>query len=441
MTGLSSFTPDREQIASEKYSRSRVFNIRHTEVGMKITAVNTAVVEANFDWTFVRVYTERDTYGTGECFFAPGLTAAIADIAEVIIGQDPRNIDYLTHLMRRATSCSGASGGTVHHAITGIEFALWDLLGKVLEVPVWQMLGGKWRDSVRLYADSHAGTTLESMGPCTLPRNPKWNVVGNGDGGPDDVFTPAAYASMARKVLSRGFTAIKFDIDIFNGQHQCETRPLSASEVARQVELATAVRDAVGADVDLAIDCHWRYNFNDVLKIARGCEPLGLMWLEDPMPPENTDNLFMLARQTSTPICTGENAYLVHGFRKIVETNACHIIAPDFQKAGGVLEAKRIADYAQSYYVPIAPHCIASPVGTIQSAHLCATMPNFLALEFHAQDVPFWEVIGDRKSKPVIVSGHILIDDEPGFGVELNEEVARQYARPDEPFFFDSPKP
>ena len=144
---------------------------------MKITAIKTAVVEANFDWTYVRVYTDQDLYGTGECFFAPGLTAAVKDIAEIILGQDPRNIDYLTKLMRRATSCSGASGGTVFHAITGIEFALWDILGKHLNAPVWQLLGGKWRDEIRIYADSHGGHTLESMGPCTLPRTPHWCKV------------------------------------------------------------------------------------------------------------------------------------------------------------------------------------------------------------------------------------------------------------------------
>lgn len=403
---------------------------------MKITAINTAVVEANFDWTFVRVYTEEGLYGTGECFFAPGLTSTIQDIAQVIIGQEALNIDYLVKLMRRATSHAGACGGTVLHAITGIEFALWDLLGKHLGAPVWQLLGGKWRDEIRVYADSHGGHALESLGPCTLPRTPAWSKVLPGTAETDpESFSPKGYAGTASQVVAKGFDALKFDIDIFAGHHSCQTRPLTSEEIHFQISLVRAVREAVGPKIDIAIDCHWRYNANDVLKIARGCEPFELMWLEDPMPPENVDNLALLARQTRTPICTGENAYLLHGFRQIVQTNACHIIAPDFQKAGGVLEAKRIADLADAYFIPIAPHCIASPIGTMQSAHLCATMPNFLALEFHAMDVPFFDAMRAGSDGPLIQNGRVRVTDAPGFGIELNEEAARQYAKPGERFF------
>jgi L-alanine-DL-glutamate epimerase-like enolase superfamily enzyme len=403
---------------------------------MKITAIKTAVVEANFDWTFVRVYTDQGLYGTGECFFAPGLTGAIRDIAEVILREDPRNIDYLTKLMRRATSSSGASGGVVIHAITGIEFALWDLLGKHLKAPVWQLLGGKWRDQVRIYADSHGGHTLESMGPCTLPRTPHWSQVHPGTAETDPAsFSPEGYASMAQQVVAKGFTAIKFDIDIFTSHHKCETRSLTSDEIQFQISLVQAVREAVGPAIDIAIDCHWRYNINDVLKIAWACEPYGLMWLEDPMPPENVENLALVTRQTRTPICTGENAYLVHGFRHIVQTNACRIIAPDLQKAGGVMEAKRIADMADAFSIPVAPHCIASPIGMMQSAHICATIPNFLVLEFHAMDVPFFDALRMGGDETLIQNGHITVTDKPGFGIELNEEVARQYAKPGESVF------
>src|ERR1700722_726874 len=403
---------------------------------MKITAIKTAVVEANFDWTFVRVYTDQGLYGTGECFFAPGLTGAIRDIAEVILHEDPRNIDYLTKLMRRATSSSGAAGGVVVHAITGIEFALWDLLGKNLKAPVWQLLGGKWRDQVRIYADSHGGHALESMGPCTLPRTPHWSQVqpGTAETEPDS-FSPAGYASMAQQVVAKGFTALKFDIDIFVSHHKCETRSLTSDEIQFQISLVKAVREAVGPTIDIAIDCHWRYNLNDVLQIAWGCEPYGLMWLEDPMPPENLENLALVTRQTKTPICTGENAYLVHGFRPLIQTNACRIIAPDLQKAGGVLEAKRIADMADMFSIPVAPHCIASPIGMMQSAHICAPMPNFLVLEFPAMSVPFFDALKQGDHRPLIQNGHITVTDKPGFGIELDEEVARRYAKPGEDFF------
>ena len=406
---------------------------------MKIKRIATAVVEANYDYTYVRVYTDRqDLYGTGEIFFAPGLTAIVRDVAEVVSGEDPRNIDYLTKKMRRACSGAGSNAGIVHNAITGIEIALWDILGKSLQAPVWQLLGGKWRDEVRMYADSHGGHGLESMGPCTLPRRPQWSKIKAGTAATEKkAFYPKAYAQQARKVVANGFTALKFDIDIFKGQHEAETRPLSNEELKLQISLVRAVREAVGDDIDIAIDCHWRYNLNDVLKIAWGCEPYHLMWLEDPMPPENNDNLGLLSRQTRTPICTGENLVLVHGFRKLCETNAVHIIAPDFQKAGGILEAKRICDLAESYFIPVAPHCIASPVGTMQSAHVAATIPNFLVLEFHGQDVPFWDSLGivPGHHGPHIRNGLLKVPNTPGFGIELNEKVARNYSKAGETFF------
>ncbi len=406
---------------------------------MKIKRITTAVVEANYDYTYIRVYTDKnDLVGTGEIFFAPGLTAVVRDLAEVVIGEDPRAIDYLAKKMRRATSHAGTNGVT-HHAITGIETALWDILGKSLNAPVYQLLGGKWRDEVRIYADSHGGHTLESMGPCAMPRQPRWmpKIKGGTADTEGQAFNPAAYAKQAKKVVAKGFDAIKFDIDIFKSQFQCETRPLNNEELALQIELVSAVREAVGPKVDIAIDCHWRYSFGDALKICWGCEPYQLLWLEDPMPPENNDNLGLLSRQTRTPICTGENLVLAHGFRKLCETNACQIIAPDFQKAGGILEAKRICDLAESYNIQVAPHCIASPIGTIQAAHVSAAIPNFLVLEFHGQDVPFWDELG-------VVSGHkgafirgglLRVPNAPGFGVELNEKVARQYAKEGESFF------
>ena len=166
---------------------------------------------------------------------------------------------------------------------------------------------------------------------------------------------------------------------------------LSRAEVGAMVELAAAVIDAVGAEVDVAFDCHWRYQVSDAQRLAHELEPLGLLWLEDPVPPENVAALRRVTTSTSTPIATGENGYLRHGFREAFETGAIDIAAPDLQKTGGLLEGRRIADYADTHYISLAPHCIASPIGTIAAVHVAAAMPNFLALEWHGMSVPFWE--------------------------------------------------
>ena len=196
-----------------------------------------------------------------------------------------------------------------------------------------------------------------------------------------------------------------------------------------------AVREEVGDDVDLAFDCHWRYNAADAQRLAYELEPYGLMWLEDPVPPENTDAMARVTRATRTPIASGENLYLRHGFRPLLETGGLDVVSPDLQKTGGLLEARRIADLADAHYVSFAPHCIASPIGTMATAHVAAAVPNFLVLEWHGMSVPFWEDLTAGREGPVIEQGQITVTDAPGLGVTLDEDVAREYAKPGEPFF------
>jgi len=201
------------------------------------------------------------------------------------------------------------------------------------------------------------------------------------------------------------------------------------------VSLIGAVRDAVGYDIDLAVDCHWRYSVSDVIKVADELEPFGLLWLEDPVPPESGDALRAVTSRVRVPIATGENLYRFEGFREILQTHAVGIATPDLQKVGGLAVACQIAQFADDQTIPIAPHNISSPVGTFASAHFCAAIPNFLVLEFHGSDVPFWNDLVDGISKPIIRAGAIHLPEKPGLGITLNEEVAQKYARKDEPFF------
>jgi L-alanine-DL-glutamate epimerase-like enolase superfamily enzyme len=424
---------------------------------MKITAVHTAVVEANYDWTFVRVDCDDDgVRGLGECFPAPGLTAIVRDLAPLLIGEDPRDVDRLWAKLRWGASGAGSSAGIVYNAISGIEAALWDVVGQAYGVPIHRLLGGRFRDAVRIYADCHAGEALESMDATMVTRPARWaqeppealaaGAVRNPEHGrafakaaPADTFTPEMYAARAREVVAElGFDAIKFDLDVPTPyMSDTSAGTLSRAEIRYMVELAAAVVDAVGDQVDVAFDCHWRYQVSDAQRLAHELEPLGLLWLEDPVPPENVGALRRVTRSTSTPICTGENGYLRHGFREAFETGAIDIAAPDIQKTGGLLEARRIADYADTHYISLAPHCIASPIGTLGSVHVAAAVPNFLALEWHGMSVPFWEELAAGWDGKVIENGRIRVPDAPGLGITLDLDVARQYARPGEPFFDD----
>jgi L-alanine-DL-glutamate epimerase-like enolase superfamily enzyme len=401
---------------------------------MKINRVTTAVVQANYDYTFVRIEADPDgLYGTGECFFAPGLTAIIAELAPLLLGRDPREIHRLVQHLARKTSAAGSTAGIVWNAITGIEAALHDLVGKYYRCPVYQLLGGKVRDTVRIYADCHAGENCESWSPVLTERCPPWLVTQDNEQR-QSRFEPEAYARRAQAVVASGFTALKFDLDsmiVSTGDEL--SRPLTETEIERMREVVHRTREAVGPDIDLAFDCHWRFRPSDAVKIARALEPYHLFWLEDPCPPENWQQTAAVRRASSTPILTGENLVLLAAFLPLIENQAVDLIAPDIQKCGGLLEARRIASMAEFHGISLAPHCIASPLGLVASAHLCATAPNFVALEFHGQEVPFWDAL--VRVPAVIQNGTVAMTEEPGWGVELNEEVAREYGKPGEPWF------
>ena len=406
---------------------------------MKIIAVKTAVVEANYDYTFVRVLADSGQYGTGECFFSPGLTRIIRDLSPVLVGKDPRHVERLTRELRRAASGAGSIAGYAHNAISGMEAALWDLVGKHFQVPIWQLLGGQFRDQIRVYADCHAGEGLESWGPALLPRQPPWyrkELARRSTSKKPDNLSAEAFAAHAKEAVSRSFDFLKFDLDAIHGQPaDILTRPLTSREIQQMAEVVLAIRQAVGSDVEIALDCHWRYGLGDALKIARALESFNIAWLEDPLPPESVDGFRILRESTSVPICTGENLYLREGFKHLLEQYAVNIVSPDIQKTGGLSEAKRIAELAALYEVPVAPHNISSPLGTIASCHVCSTLANFMVLEFHGADVPFWEDLVTGVHKPLIQNGRIRVPDGPGLGVELNEAVAREYAKPGEGFF------
>jgi L-alanine-DL-glutamate epimerase-like enolase superfamily enzyme len=411
---------------------------------VKILRVKTAVVEGNFDWTFVRVVTDEGIQGLGECFFAPGLTAILRSLEPLLLGEDPRDLHRLFRKLQLATSGAGSVAGIIYNAISGVEAALWDVLGQWLDVPIYRLLGGKFRDRIRIYADCHGGNALESLDEVLRTRPASW-ISGDSKHTAKDYFGAASDEPLAspddyrRRALAKraeGFTALKFDLDVPGTQgSDPHNRVLTNTAIGRMVKLIGAVHDAVGQDTDIAVDCHWRYNASDVIKLARELEPFRLLWLEDPVSPDNVAALKEVHSKVGVPIATGENLFLFEGFQDIIAQHALSIITPDLQKVGGLSIAQSIAQFAELHGMVAAPHNISSPVGTLATAHFCAAIPNFLALEFHASEVPFWNDLIEGLPAPLIQGGSIEVPNKPGLGVMLNEEVARRYARKGEPFF------
>ena len=411
---------------------------------MKIVRLKTAVVEGNFDWTLVRIETDEGITGLGECFFAPGLTSILRSLEPLLLGEDPRDVHRLFRKLQLATSGAGSVAGIIYNGLSGIEAALWDLLGQYLHAPIYRLLGGKFRDRIRIYADGHAGEALESMDEILRTRRPSWLKEGEQfesknyfDDEPGAApSSPDQVRNRALAMKAQGYTALKFDLDVPGTQGtDSHNRCLSNRAIDRMVSVIGATRDAFGYDVDIAVDCHWRYSTVDAIKVADALEPFRLLWLEDPVPPENIEALRAVSSRVRVPIATGENLYLFEGFREMLHTHAVGIATPDLQKVGGLGVAGDIARFADNQTIPLAPHNISSPVGTLAAAHFCTAIPNFLALEFHASDVPFWDDLVDGVPKPIIQNGWIQLSERPGLGVTLNEEIARKYARKGEPFF------
>ncbi|WP_342359541.1 mandelate racemase/muconate lactonizing enzyme family protein [Terrarubrum flagellatum] len=390
---------------------------------MKITNVSTAVIAGNFPWVLVKIETDSGVSGLGEAYWGAGVAELVHKAKPLLIGEDPTNIARLYEIMVRCLSGEGSQGGATVTAISGVEIALWDLLGRAHKLPISTFFGGRFRDKIRIYADCHAGDT------------------------PD----PRDYGKKAKEVASEGFTAIKFDLDTRNPYTLDITddahprrywfepfnRIIGSQEMAWMVDVARCVREAVGPEVMVAMDAHWKFNVNDAIKLAQALEPYDLLWLEDPIPPENIEAQRHVTHSTRTPICTGENLYRKHGYRELVEKQAARIVAPDIPKMGGLMETRKVADLCDLYYIPIAPHNVASPIGTVAGAQVCASINNFIVMEFHAHDVPWWSEL--VMEGPPIVDGFIHLDQRPGHGLTLNEDVARAHLKPGSSFFGDAP--
>lgn len=410
---------------------------------MKITRLATAVIEANYDWTLVRLDGEGGLYGLGEAYVGPGVAAILREMAPLVAGMDAERPDVLVRRLRALTV--HASPGVVWHAIAGIETACLDLLGKYLKLPVCDLLGGAYRASVPVYADCHAGEALDSMNALLQPRTPSWAADQPGvvsgtslkhhgwDKSEDSLPKLDDYRKRAAEMVERGFRSLKFDADIPTPFPSDEyDRGLSRAEIEYAVERIAAVREAIGPNIQLAVDCHWNYSVPAARKLIRALEPLDLLWVEDPIPPECIDDLASLQASAQTAIATGENHYLTAQFDALIRLGGIRILAPDVQKIGP-LHTKEIGRLADAHAASIAAHNIASPIGFMAAAHTAAAIPNFLCLEWHGASVPFFDSLINEE--PPIHNGSVAMTGRPGLGVTLNEAVAVKYAKRGEPFF------
>ncbi len=353
----------------------------------------------------VRIYTDQGLIGEGEAVDAvSGAQQIVAGFGRSLVGQDPLRVEAIWERLRTAGIFGGAQAGQYVAALTAVEIALWDLAGKALGLPIYQLLGGKTRERVRVYCDSG-----------TNNRN-----------------DPSAKQFISQ-IIDMGFTAAKIDIDDSSDPSRFDRVNWTANnaEIDHMIDKVAFMREALPKTIELAADMHGRYDVGTAKRVAKELEPFRLLWLEEPVPPDNVDALRDVRQSSHIPICCGENLFLRHGFRQLFEKQAVDIIMPDIQKCGGLLEARKIADMAHTYYIPVAPHCQASPIGTMASCHVMAAIPNALVIEWHwghpAERMVRWKNF--VKQGDIIEKGYITVPDRPGIGVDIDDEAVRKMAR------------
>ena len=366
---------------------------------VEITDVQTTMVDGNFPWTLVRVYTDAGIVGTGEAYWGAGVPELIERMKPFVIGENPLDVDRLYEHLIQKMSGEGSVEGVTVTAISGIEVALHDLAGKILELPAYQLLGGKYRDQVRVYCDLHT----------------------------ESEANPEACADEAERVVSElGYDALKFDLDVPTGfEKDRATRHLRPAQIRHKVDIVQAVTERVRDQADVAFDCHWSFSAGSAKRLAAALEELDVWWLEDPVPPENLDVQREVTESTTTPVATGENRYRVSEHRRLLESQAVDIVTPDMPKVGGMRETRKIADLADMYYVPVAMHNVSSPIGTMASAHVASAIPNSLALEFHSYQLGWWEDLVEEDD--LIEGGRMAVPEKPGLGLTLDLDAVSEH--------------
>ena len=380
---------------------------------LKITKVTSAYFTADQRKMFIKIETNQGLTGYGEGVDAVGGTYYLAkQLGDKLVGKSPLNVNRLFEDLRRISPLSpftGSQSGVFISVLSAMDIALWDLAGKALGLPVYQLLGGKFRDSVHMYTHP-----VDNSGP------------------------PERIAASCLEARNAGYDAVKFWVDISAFEDDPNKQDVynptaNNKEIERIVNTVAAVRQAIGPQMAMMVEMHTRFDLPTAIRLVKAFEPIDPTWIEEPVPPENMDALREVTQSSNTPICVGENLYMVHQFENLLEKKAADIIMPDVQKCGGIGEAQRIANMAYAHYVPFAPHMVGTPFAMMASAHVCASIPNFFMLESNQKTVSDWE--GIVVDPPVIRNSFLKVSDKPGIGLEIVEDGLRKYATPGIPFF------
>ena len=355
---------------------------------MKVTQIKTFICHAyRTNWVFVKVITDSGLYGVGEAtleYREPTVVQAIKELERYLVGKDPHNIEAFWHDAYRDAYWRG--GVVLMSALAGVEMALWDIKGKDLGVPVYQLLGGKVRDSVKCYANAWFAGAKK----------------------------PEEFAQKAKIAVKNGFSGLKWDPF---GKEYLNIDPKHLNEA---LDCIAAVKDAVGDQVHLIIEGHGRFNVPTAVRIGNALEKFGILRFEEPIPPDDKKGIAWVRSKIATPVSGGERLYSRFEYADYLRMECADFWQPDVSHAGGIMEVRKIAAMAESHYIPVCPHNPSGPVANAATLQLAACIPNFYLLETMANDIPWRADVSTEKVK--FENSEMFIPDLPGLGIDINEE-------------------
>lgn len=355
---------------------------------MKVTQIKTFICHAyRTNWVFVKVITDSGLYGVGEAtleYREPTVVQAIKELERYLVGKDPHNIEAFWHDAYRDAYWRG--GVVLMSALAGVEMALWDIKGKALGVPVYQLLGGKVRDSIKCYANAWFAGAKK----------------------------PEEFAQKAKIAVKNGFSGLKWDPF---GKEYLNIDPKHLNEA---LDCIAAVKDAVGDQVHLIIEGHGRFNVPTAVRIGNALEKFGILWFEEPIPPDDKKGIAWVRSKIATPVSGGERLYSRFEYADYLRMECADFWQPDVSHVGGIMEVRKIAAMAESHYIPVCPHNPSGPVANAATLQLAACIPNFYLLETMANDIPWRADVSTEKVK--FENSEMFIPDLPGLGIDINEE-------------------
>jgi len=433
--GAFAFAPIEELIAQSTQKVSRY----SSPSDLKITDLRYATTTVLGRTSIIRIDTNQGIYGLGEVRDGADERYALM-LKSRLLGKNPCNVEQLFKSIKQFGGQSRQAGG-----VCGVEMALWDIVGKAYNVPCWQLLGGRYRDKIRLYADTPEASSPEEqkklMNYRINDQGYTWLKMDLGIGELKGI--PGALVNNKFWQNEQGNLAQWGDQNNYmsygNTQHPYTQIQITDKGLDELAKLVDTVRGMLGYDIPLSTDHYGHFDFNNGIRLGRAVEKYRLAWLEDIVSWELTDQWKMMSDALETPLLTGEDIYLLKNFKPLIDIHAVDIIHPDLASSGGLLETKRIGDYAEEHGIAMAMHQAGTPVSFMANVHCAAATQNFLALEHHSIDLPWWEsLVKTTDGRKLITKGFANLPlTAPGLGIELNDEVVKQHLHPSDKTYFE----